>query len=182
MPQVSPANEVGRVLPDPPSRASEPPDRKFLILLAATGLLLAIYALPTPPPLERAGNMIPLTAAGKTCLGIMAFAVILWVTETLPFAATSLLVVLLIPAFGIAGFRDVVRASFGDPVIAFFIGVLIMSAAFTTSGLGTRMTYLVLLRVGTRTDRVLLGVLVVGTLISMWITDIAVAAMLLPLR
>src|SRR5258706_12008094 len=101
MPQVSPANEVGRVLPDPPSRASsEPPDRKFLILLAATGLLLAIYALPTPPPLERAGNMIPLTAAGKTCLGIMAFAVILWVTETLPFAATSLLVVLLIPAFG----------------------------------------------------------------------------------
>src|SRR6185503_14820989 len=76
---------------------------------------------------------------------------------------------------------DVVRASFGDPVIAFFIGVLIMSAAFTTSGLGTRMTYLVLLRVGTRTDRVLLGVLVVGALISMWITDIAVAAMLLPL-
>src|SRR6267142_2359691 len=162
MPQVSPANEVGRVLPDPPSRASsEPPDRKFLILLAATGLLLAIYALPTPPPLERAGNMIPLTAAGKTCLGIMAFAVILWVTETLPFAATSLLVLLIIPAFGIAGYRDVVRAGFGDPVITFFIGVL--------------------LRVGTRTDRVLLGMLTVGALISMWITDIAVAAMLLPL-
>ena len=170
------------VLPDqPPRAASEPPDRKFLILLAATALLFAIHFLPAPAPLERAGNVIPLTAAGKTCLGIMAFAVILWVTETLPFAATSLLVVLLIPAFGIAGFRDVVRASFGDPVIVFFIGVLIMSAAFTTSGLGTRMTYLVLLRVGTRTDRVLLGVLIVGTLISMWITDIAVAAMLLPL-
>ncbi|HEY3159130.1 MAG TPA: DASS family sodium-coupled anion symporter [Vicinamibacterales bacterium] len=181
MPQVS-SSTVGRVLPGPPPRASsEPPDRKFLILLAATALLFAIHFLPAPAPLERAGNVIPLTAAGKTCLGIMAFAVILWVTETLPFAATSLLVVLLIPAFGIAGFRDVVRASFGDPVIAFFIGVLIMSAAFTTSGLGTRLTYLVLLRVGTRTDRVLLGVLIVGTLISMWITDIAVAAMLLPL-
>jgi solute carrier family 13 (sodium-dependent dicarboxylate transporter), member 2/3/5 len=161
--------------------AAPPPDRKLLILLGAVGLLLAIHFLPVPAPLERAGNVIPLTAAGKTCLGIMAFAVILWITETLPFAATSLLVVLLIPAFGIAGFRDVVRASFGDPVIVFFIGVLIMSAAFTTSGLGTRLTYLVLLRVGTRTDRVLLGVLIVGTLISMWITDIAVAAMLLPL-
>ena len=161
--------------------AAPPPDRKLLILLGAVGLLLAIHFLPAPAPLERAGNVIPLTAAGKTCLGIMAFAVILWITETLPFAATSLLVVLLIPAFGIAGFRDVVRASFGDPVIVFFIGVLIMSAAFTTSGLGTRLTYLVLLRVGTRTDRVLLGVLIVGTLISMWITDIAVAAMLLPL-
>jgi sodium-dependent dicarboxylate transporter 2/3/5 len=103
------------------------------------------------------------------------------VTEALPFAATSLLVVLLIPAFGIAEFREVVRASFGDPVIVFFIGVLILAAAFTLSGLGTRLTYLVLLRVGTRTSRVLLGFLIVGTLISMWITDIAVAAMLFPL-
>jgi len=151
------------------------------VFVAAIAVLVVIYLLPVPPPLARGGNLIPLTAAGKTCLGIMAFAVLLWVTETLPFAATSLLVVLLIPAFGIADFRDVVRGSFGDPVIAFFIGVLIMSAAFTTSGLGTRLTYHVLLRVGTGTDRVLLGILIVGALISMWITDIAVAAMLLPL-
>jgi len=149
-------------------------------LLGAAVLLFAIWALPVPTPLERAGNVIPLTAAGKTCLGIMAFAVTLWVTEALPFAATSLLVVLLIPALGIADFREVVRASFGDPVIVFFIGVLILAAAFTQSGLGTRLTYLVLLRVGTRTSRVLLGFLIVGTLISMWITDIAVAAMLFP--
>jgi solute carrier family 13 (sodium-dependent dicarboxylate transporter), member 2/3/5 len=175
-------NRGGRVLSDP--TLSEPParrDRKLFILLAATALLFAIHLLPTPAPLQRAGNLIPLTAAGKTCLGIMAFAVLLWVTETLPFPATSLLVLLIIPAFGIEDYRAVVRAGFGDPVITFFIGVLMLSAAFTQSGLGTRLTYLVLLRVGTRTDRVLLGILAVGTLISMWITDIAVAAMLLPL-
>src|SRR6185503_6949586 len=116
VPSVSPGSPapVGRVLSDPPPRK---PDRGLLIVLGAVALLIAIYALPTPPPLERGGNIIPLTAAGKTCLGIMAFAVTLWVTEALPFAATSLLIVLLIPAFGIAGFRDVVRASFGDPVI-----------------------------------------------------------------
>ena len=56
-----------------------------------------------------------------------------------------------------------------------------LSAAFTRSGLGTRLANHVLLRVGTRTDRVLLGILVVGTAISMWIPDIAVAAMLLPI-
>jgi sodium-dependent dicarboxylate transporter 2/3/5 len=175
-------NRVGRVRKDP--ALSEPPgrgDRKLLILLVATALMFAIHLLPTPEPLQRGGNLIPLTAAGKTCLGIMAFAVLLWITETLPFAATSLLVLLIIPAFGIEDYRAVVRAGFGDPVITFFIGVLMLSAAFTQSGLGTRLTYLVLLRVGTRTDRVLLGILIVGTLISMWITDIAVAAMLLPL-
>jgi sodium-dependent dicarboxylate transporter 2/3/5 len=40
---------------------------------------------------------------------------------------------------------------------------------------------MILATVGTRTDRVLLGFLIVGTFISMWITDMAVAAMLLPL-
>ena len=177
------------MLPDLQTRSSNRParvdgragDGKWPVLIGASVLLFAIWALPIPVPLERAGNVIPLTSAGKTCLGIMAFAVTLWVTEALPFAATSLLVVLLIPAFGLAGFRDVVRASFGDPVIVFFIGVLILAAAFTQSGLGTRLTYHVLLRMGTRTSRVLLGFLVVGTLMSMWITDIAVAAMLLPL-
>jgi sodium-dependent dicarboxylate transporter 2/3/5 len=157
------------------------PDRKLAIFAGAVVLLFGIYLLPSPPPLERAGNLIALTANGKACLAILAFAVTLWVTETIPFAATSLLVVLLIPAFGIASYRDAVRAGFGDPVITFFIGVLMLSTAFTVSGLGARLTYVVLQKVGTRTDRVLLGVLIVGTLISMWITDIAVAAMLLPL-
>ena len=165
----------------PGSGRTAAPDRKWLSLAIAIVLLAGICAMPLPAPLVRGGNVIPLTASGKATLGIMAFAVTLWVTETLPFAATSLLVVLLIPVLGIAGYRDVVRAGFGDPVITFFIGVLIMSVAFTQSGLGTRLTYHVLLRVGTRTDRVLLGVLTVGALISMWITDMAVAAMLLPL-
>jgi sodium-dependent dicarboxylate transporter 2/3/5 len=43
------------------------------------------------------------------------------------------------------------------------------------------MVYRMLIVVGTGTDRVLLGFLTVGTCISMWITDIAVAAMLLPI-
>jgi len=157
------------------------PDRKLRFLLLATALLVVVYALPTPSPLLRGGNVIALAPNGQACLAIMAFAVTLWVTETLPFAATSLLVVILIPAFGIVDYRSVVRAGFGDPVITFFIGVLFLSTAFTCSGLGTRLTYIVLHRVGTRTDRVLLGVLTLGTLISMWITDIAVAAMLLPI-
>jgi len=154
--------------------------RKWLVLLGAVALMVAIHLLPEPAPLLRGGNSIALTADGKACLAIMAFAVTLWVTETLPFAATGLLVVLLIPLFGIADYRTVVRAGFGDPVITFFIGVLLLSGAFTRSGLGARLAGQVLLRVGTRTDRVLLGFLVVGAFISMWITDMAVAAMLLP--
>ena len=92
-----------------------------------------------------------------------------------------LLIVLLIPAFGLASFNEVVAAGFGSPIMVFFIGVLILTSGFTRSGLGTRLVYLLLLRVGTRVDRVLLGLLVAGSFISWWITDMAVAAMLLPL-
>ena len=153
----------------------------WIIFLAAILLMLGVHALPEPGPLERGGQLIPLTAGGKACIGIMVFAVTLWVTEAIPFAVTSLLVLLLIPVFGIADFRAVVRAGFGHPVITFFLGVLMMSAAFTRSGLGKRLVYFMLLRVGTRTDRVLLGFLAVGALLSMWVTDMAVAAMLLPI-
>ncbi len=159
----------------------EPTRRRVIALGAAVALMLAIAFAPGPAPLERAGNLIALTRNGQACLAIMAFAVTLWITEALPFAATSLLVLLLIAAFGIADYRTVVQAGFGDPIVTFILGTLMLSAAFTRSGLGTRLANQVLLRVGTRTDRVLLGLLVVGAAISMWIPDVAVAAMLLPI-
>ena len=152
-----------------------------MTVAVAALLMLAVYALPSPPSLARNGEVIALTAEGKACLGILLFAVTLWVTEALPFAVTSLFVVLLIPAFGIADYPSVVSAGFGNPIITFFIGVSILSAGFTHSGLGTRLVLHVLRTVGTRTDRVLLVFLVAGAALSMWITDMAVAAMMMPL-
>lgn len=150
-------------------------------ILVAVLVMAAVHALPEPAPITRGGESIALTADGKACLAILAFAITLWVTEAVPFAVTALVVVLLVPVFGIADYPAVVRAGFGNPLITFFIGVLFLSTGFTRSGLGTRLVLHVLRVVGTRTDRVLLGFLVVGALLSMWITDMAVAALLLPL-
>jgi len=150
-------------------------------LVGAVAFMLVVYVLPTPAPMERNGEIIALTVNGKACLAVLAFAVTLWVTEALPFAVTSLFVVLLIPVFGVADYATVVAAGFGNPIITFFIGVLILSSGFVHSGLGTRLVLNVLRVFGTRTDRVLLGFLVVGAMLSMWITDMAVAAILLPL-
>lgn len=176
---------------EPPSVASPQPPlpgpapkatgRKIATFLLAVAVLGLIHLLPVPEPLVRGGNVIALTSDGKTCLAILAFAVTLWVFETLPFAATSLMIVLLIPAFGLATFNATVAAGFGAPIVVFFIGVLVLTSAFTHSGLGTRLVYLLLLRMGTRVDRVLFGLLLLGSLVSWWITDMAAAAMLLPL-
>jgi sodium-dependent dicarboxylate transporter 2/3/5 len=171
-------------LESPPAAGPSPPgvpDRRLYILLGAVALLLTIYTLPSPPPLVREQAPIVLTRQGQACLAILAFAVMLWVTETLPFAVTSLLVVVLIPIFGLADYGTAVRAGFGDPIVTFFLGVLMLTSAFTRSGLGTRLVYQILLRVGTKADHVLLGILIVGTAVSWWVTDMAAAAMLYPL-
>lgn len=156
-------------------------DRNFVIFLAAVTLLVGIVLLPEPAALQRDGLSIPLTMGGKACLAVMAFAVTLWVTEAVSFAVTSLLVVLLLPILQLSTYPEVVRAGFGSPIITFFIGVLILSSAFTRSGLGTRLVYQILNQVGTRTDLVLLGFLVSGAVVSAWITDMAAAAILLPI-
>ena len=103
---------------------------------------------------------------------VLAFAVVLWVSEALPFAVTSLFVLLLIPAFGVEDYTVVVRTGFGNPIITFFLGVLLLSAAFGRSGLGPRLALNILRRVGTRTDRVLLGFLVVGAAPATWTVGI----------
>lgn len=148
---------------------------------AAAVVLTAVHWLPTPPPLERGGEIVTLTASGKACLAILGFAVILWISEAVPFAATALAVLLLVPVLGISDYASAVGAGFGNPIITFFIGILILAAAFSRSGLGTRLVLHVLRAVGTRTDRVLLGFLAVGAFLSMWLNDLAVTALMLPL-
>ena len=149
--------------------------------LLAFAVMALVISLPTPPPLERGTDLIPLSLSGKTALALLLAAIILWITEVIPFSITALLVMLLIPVFRVDSFKQVISLGFGNEIIAFFIGVLILSSAFTRSGLGKRLSYLILSVMGTRTNMIILGFLIVGAMISMWITDMAVAAILMPL-
>ncbi len=173
---------------------------KWFWIAVATALMLLIYFLPEMGALHRGDKVIELTLAGKACVAVLVFAIVLWVTEALPFAVTALLILVLTPLMGItegmlilagdkpqaihglvAGFKETVRVGMGNSIILFLLGVLLISAAITRSGLGERFAYLMLSRLGRRTDRVLLGFLAGGAALSLWITDMAVAAILMPL-
>jgi len=154
---------------------------KIGFFLAAFLCMTIIMLLPSPEPLQRAGEQIPLVWQAKATLALLIAAIILWITEVIPFSVTALLIMLLIPVFGIEPFKEVIRTGFGNPIIAFFIGVLILSSAFSRSGFGNRLSYLILFVTGSKTKMVILGFLIAGTLLSMWITDMAVAAILMPL-
>lgn len=156
-------------------------EKRLVYITLAILAMIIIYVLPSPEPLLRSGQVIQLSHQGKACIAILIFAIILWITEAIPFPVTALTVLVSMPILKITSFKEAISIGFGNPIIAFFIGVLIISTGFSTSGLGKRIGYFILTRAEADANRVILGFLFSGAVLSMWITDMAVAAILLPL-
>jgi len=140
----------------------------------AIGLAILIVSLVVPAP----SGMKP--AAVRT-LAIMITTVLWWVTEALPIPVTAMMIPLEVHALGIASLTSTIQTGFGDTLIPFLVGVLGLSVAFQASGLGKRITYLLLSLSGTNVARVIGVYLLVSFVVSMFITDVAVVAMMIPL-
>ncbi|MFV0363101.1 MAG: SLC13 family permease [Suipraeoptans sp.] len=142
--------------------------------------LIIIMNINLPATLSSSGGAA-LTAEGQTALAILVFALLLWITEAIPFHFTGLLAMALLALFGTDTFVNIVKTGFGNNNVIFFIGVFILSAFINKSGLGKRIVNICLSVTGNNTKYIILGFLVVGALLSMWISNMAVAAMLMPL-
>jgi len=140
----------------------------------ATGVLALLASLALPAP----AGMRP--AAVRT-LVVMGVTVLWWVTEALPIPVTAMMVPVMIHVIGILPLGETIREGFGDSLIPFLVGVLGLSMAFITSGLGKRITYLLLMLSGTSTALVVGVYFMVSFVVSMFITDVAVVAMMIPL-
>jgi sodium-dependent dicarboxylate transporter 2/3/5 len=103
-----------------------------------------------------------------------------WVTEAVPIPATALLPLVLFPLAGVVSMNSA-AAPYANPVIFLFFGGFILAAAFERSGLHRRLALGLLSIVGTRPDRIVLGFMVAGGFISMWVSNTASVLMLLPL-
>ena len=122
-----------------------------------------------------------LTMQGKSTLAVLAMAVTLWITEAIPFSITGLFAISLLVITKAAPFKELVQDGFGNPIILFFIGVMIISAAMTQTSLLRRVATFVLYHLGHNAQFIILAFLTLGALLSGWITAMAAAAMLLPL-
>jgi sodium-dependent dicarboxylate transporter 2/3/5 len=146
----------------------------------ATLILLFVAKFPLPQSFLTAGNAV-LQPQGRMSLGILFFCLYLWITEPVPFHITGCIGILLMAFCKLDTFNNIVKLGFGSDTIIFFIGVLALSSFITLSGLGKRISMFILSITGNKTSNVLLGFMIAGTVISMWITDMAVAAMLMPI-
>ena len=155
--------------PERPARVERA--RHQVGLIAGPLLFLLVIALPVPA-LGREAHLL---------LAVFAWAVAYWVTEALPVAVTALLSSLLAILLGIAP-APTVLAAYADPVVFLFIGSFILAEAMKSSGLDRRLAFALLRHDwATRSPaRLMLAIGVVSCALSLWISNTATTAMMLP--
>lgn len=115
-------------------------------------------------------------------VGLALFALVggLWLTQALPLALTALLVPLLAVLAGVSDLRTAL-APFAHPIIFLFLGGFALAAALQQQGLD-RALALAVLRLARGRRSVAVGLLFALTaFLSMWISNTATAALMLPL-
>lgn len=133
-------------------------------------LPLIVLALPTPEGLPPAGHR---------ALALFAFtgAVLAFEPVSLPIAA--LLVPLMAVVLGTAD-ATAAFAPFSSPVVYLILAGLFLAEALRKHGLTRRLAILTLLTSGGRIPLLVLGMMLIAGLLSMWVINTAVAAMLIP--
>jgi sodium-dependent dicarboxylate transporter 2/3/5 len=115
--------------------------------------------------------------AGLALLATIAW---LWLTEAVHVSVTALLVPLLATAAGVLAF-DEALLNFADPVIFLFLGGFALAAGLQRQGLDRWMAGQVMRRAGSSFARAVRWLFWLTAFLSMWISNTATAAMMLPL-
>jgi len=145
--------------------------RQTVGLFLGPGAFLAVLVSPTG--LEPSAHRLA---------AIFALVVVYWITEAIPLPATALLGPALAVVVGVAGAREAF-ASFGHPIIFLFLGSFLIARAMMKHGLDRRIALFVLSRpwVGEHPGRILLAFGAIAAFLSMWMSNTATTAMMLPI-
>jgi sodium-dependent dicarboxylate transporter 2/3/5 len=152
-----------------PSASRTPVQTAGLMIGLGLALLIALFFNPVPD---------------KPAIGAVAAVVALmacwWMTEAIPLAATALLPLALFPLLGVSSARDTAGA-YINSIIFLYVGGSLIAVAMERCGLHRRVALAVIHALGGGAERIVLGFILAGGLVSMWISNTAAAVMMLPI-
>ncbi|HOP09423.1 MAG TPA: SLC13 family permease, partial [Candidatus Methanofastidiosa archaeon] len=120
-------------------------------------------------------------------LAIALLMAIWWITEAIPVSVTALLPAMLLPFLGVCHYNGNTYPGYfsafeqyANYLIFLFLGGFIIAASMRKWGLDKRISLNILRVFGTKPSRVVLGFMVATAFLSMWISNTATAAMMMP--
>ena len=140
-------------------------------LVLGGGVFLLLLLLPAPSALSPEGWR---TAAVAILMAIW------WMTEAIPIPATAMLPLGLFPILGVL---DAGNASepYASELIFLFMGGFLLAVTMEKWGLHKRIALRIVTMVGTSPNRLILGFMLATAFLSMWISNTATTAMMLPI-
>ncbi|ABI57278.1 SLC13 family permease [Alkalilimnicola ehrlichii MLHE-1] len=103
-----------------------------------------------------------------------------WVSEALPLPVTALLPVVVLPLMGVSSVESA-AAPYANPLIFLFLGGFLLAMAIQRWNLHRRIAITILSLAGRRPDLLIGGFMVATAGLSMWVSNTATAAMMLPI-
>ena len=142
--------------------------KRWLIIIAFLGVVM--YQLPYPDGIS---------IAGYRTLILCIIVISLIITEPVPLPAVALLIAVLEVVFHIAPPVEVANSYMNDSVF-FIMGSLMMAVAIVHQGLDTRLALGIIRLTGNKVKNIVLGFTCVSALLSSFIGEHTVVAMMLP--
>ncbi|MDR2624170.1 MAG: DASS family sodium-coupled anion symporter [Methanobrevibacter sp.] len=125
-------------------------------------------------------NYPNLSYAGQMALALLIFSIILWVSEVVNLAVTSLIILFIQPILGITSFDNAV-VGFASPILFLMIGGFIIAEGISKSGLVQRLTYFLLDKIGTTAKKGLFVAVFSTGILSAWIENVVAFALIIPI-
>ncbi|WP_299537463.1 SLC13 family permease [Ulvibacterium sp.] len=134
-------------------------------------LFLIVLALPIPHGLSL---------EGKRMGAIALLMVVWWVTEAIPIYVTAFLPVVLFPVLGVLDSAETTKV-YGHNYVLMLLGAFILAKGIEKQNLHRRIALRIIGLLGTDQRRIILGFMVATAFLSMWITNMAVVLIMLPI-